>query len=277
MRKNSDHCSITSGVKLGHSHAYRGVNCQDAAVIAATPRAVVGVGCDGCGEGEHSEMGALALSNYAVRETLMYLDCYDNQALTSRDWVILMEQLFHTIVGYIKAAVVTSGPGRSPVEVAEFIKHYWLATIMGVIVLEDNCVIFSCGDGVYAFDDEIVSIDQDNRPNYIAYNALQTPGDFGVTEENIPTGFMFMELKNASRVMVASDGFVTVDEDKFSEAQVREPELLHNLNGQQWNKKGNLGLKKWMNSRSDRGYFDDDCFIITAERTAGREGEIWIE
>ena len=51
-----------------------------------------------------------------------------------------------------------------------------------------------------------------------------------------------------------------------TDALLRNPELPDSLHGQQWGRKGKIGLKLWMNTRSHKGYFKDDCAIITVER-----------
>lgn len=265
MRKNSDTWSVTCGVKSGHHHLYKGSNCQDSAVIAAVPahdglgQITIGIGCDGCGEGSHSEMGAIAIANFALRECLQ-----DHSR--QRSPTQILKHLFPAIVRFIDTNVFLTCPGQGVEGVADFIKHHWLATIVGFILTDDENVMFWCGDGAFAINDEgIIEIDQNNKPSYIAYNSLFLPEQVGVTNDDIPIDFDKMTLGPISRVMVASDGFTTFNPDKLARARERE-ELPDSLHGQQWGKKGQFGLKKWMNSRSDRGYFDDDCFIITAEK-----------
>jgi hypothetical protein len=143
---------------------------------------------------------------------------------------------------------------------------------MGVLITKDHDgIVFHCGDGVYACDDDLHVIDQNNIPRYIAYHCLRNPEEVGVDPEIIPSAFETDELRtdlsgDAQRIMIASDGFDHHNEQKLSLSRQKHPELPPSLHGQQWGKTGNFGLKKWMNSRSDKGYFEDDCFIITVER-----------
>ncbi|MHA2279597.1 MAG: protein phosphatase 2C domain-containing protein [Promethearchaeota archaeon] len=270
MRRNSDNWTVTCGVKVGHHHLYKGANCQDAACLAAIPASngfgeiVIGVGCDGCGEGQNSEMGAIALANYILRECLQH---HSRGRAPSK----ILEYLFYSVVQFVDTNVRLTvpfygDPSRDAVEVAEFIKNHWLATILGFILTPEQSLIFWCGDGVFKVDDgDLLYIDQENVPKYIGYNSLYRPQSVGVADDNIPTQFFWEEIYPQERVMVASDGFTTFNQDKLAAAREKE-ELPDELDGQQWGKKGQFGLKKWMNSRSDRGYFDDDCFIVTAER-----------
>ncbi len=276
MRRNSNTWSVTCGVKTGHHHLYKGANCQDAAVITALPELhgrkeiAIGIGCDGCGEGQHSEMGALALANFALTECLKHHLCLRSPTET-------LKRLFPAVIRFIDSNVNWNGPHFSDAmmdaaHIAEFIKHYWLATMMGFILTEEEGVLFWCGDGTFAIDDEATQyIDQENSPLYIAYNCLYMPESVGVTARDIPIAFSTMVVNPKKRIMIASDGFAAHNEDKLyasfeSRVAAIKEELPDSLEGQQWGKRGQFGLKKWMNSRSDRGYFDDDCFIITAER-----------
>lgn len=259
MRKNSNDWSLACGVKAGHHHLYKGSNCQDAAAMITAPDIAIGIGCDGCGEGEHSEMGALATVNFALHEaSQLHTAGYRPSEI--------VQQLFPAIVRFIDMNVLLTCSARGIVEIANFIKHHWLSTIMGVILTCDESIIFWCGDGTFAIDDEaVVSIDQQNQPTYIAYNCLFVPDKVGVSKKDIPVDFSSMVITPKSRVMIASDGFGNHNKQKLFLSREREPELPDCLHGQQWNKKGQFGLNKWMNSRSDRGYFEDDCLIITAE------------
>ena len=271
MRANSKKWTVTCGVKAGHYHLYKGANCQDAAAIVAGPDMVVGVGCDGCGEGLHSELGAIATANFALREILR---------LRRSGYQLhqVIEQLFPAIVRFIDMNIFLTCPVETPVEVADFIKHHWLSTIVGFILLDepegeraDAGQFFWCGDGVLSTecdDHEIpIILDQDNVPTYIAYNCVRNPAEVGVMPHHIPKSFSHSPISEyVTKVAVASDGFIHHNPDKLQIARESEPDLSDELHGQQWGKKGKFGLKKWMNSRSDRGYFEDDCFVITAEK-----------
>lgn len=265
LRVESDHWTLSCGVKAGHYHVRNGINCHDAAVVSATPELAVGVLCDGCGEGLHSEVGAWSIANFAVNKI---------KELRTFGYGVedILSVLFNSIIHFIDSNIQLSCSPPTSSDVAAYIKNYWLATIMGVIASKEHAIIFWCGDGTIVDDNEMTVLNQNNAPKYLAHNCLLLPGKHGVTSEHIPASFSYQFQPHTAltpqpiRVMVASDGFTTICEDKFSVALTQEPDLPRDLNGLQWGKNGNFGLKKWMNSRSDRGYFDDDCSIITAER-----------
>lgn len=270
MRINTDLWTVSAAVKAGHHHMDKGVNCQDAADFFASDEIICGVGCDGCGSGNYSEVGARMLCNFALSE-VSRLHCMRFSPPE------IVTTLFGSLTRFIDMQVHLACPVETPQQIAYYIKHHWLATIMGFIITPDECQLFWCGDGVYAVDDDYTrEIDQNNVPNYIAYHCLRNPEEVGVDSEVIPTAFETDTVAtgigvddddNGNRqVMIASDGFNHHNEQKLSLSMQKHPELTPDLYNQQWGKKGNFGLKRWMNSRSDRGYFDDDCFIITAER-----------
>ena len=272
MRVDTNDWSVTSAVKMGYHHLYKGANCQDEADFFASDEIICGIGCDGCGSGDHSEVGARMLCNFALSEVArLHQMGYSEQRI--------VDTLFASLMRFIEMQIYLACPSAdTPEQIAHYIKHHWLATVMGFIIREQprhedgpqvhHGVIFHCGDGVYAIDDEVVSIDQGNVPTYVAYHALREPHKVGVTEDVLPYCFTTAEFDatDIHRIMIASDGFEHHHEHKLALSRQKHSGLATSLHGQQWGKKGQVGLKKWMNSRFDLGFFDDDCFIITAER-----------
>ncbi|KKN16292.1 hypothetical protein LCGC14_0977480 [marine sediment metagenome] len=267
MRIDTDLWSVSSATKIGHHHLYKGANCQDAAEFFATDEIICGIGCDGCGEGHYSEVGARMLCNFSLFEVARL----HRLNFSPRE---IVKILFGNITKFIDIQVYLTCQTETPQHIAYYIKHHWLATIVGFILTKDCAgMIFWCGDGAYAFSGpgfaDFCEIDQNNTPNYIAYHCLRNPTEVGVDIEVIPSAFETVDTStsgNDNHIMIASDGFNNHNEQKLNLSRQKYPDLTPHLDGQQWGKKGHFGLKKWMNSRSDRGYFDDDCFIITAER-----------
>lgn len=269
MRQNNDEWSVASAVKVGHYHAFKGANCQDAADFFVADDIICGIGCDGCGEGNHSEVGARMICTFGLSE----VSRLHQMGFTAER---ILCDLFCSIVRFIEMQIFhIAGPAcYSNEQIAYYVKHHWLSTVIGFIIQENkDGIVFSCGDGIYGVDDDVIVIDQNNTPKYIAYQALKNPESVGVNPENIPLQFVKhkFEANTVNRLFVASDGLDQPDEQKISLARLREPDLPFSLHGQQWGKKGQFGLKKWMNSRWDRGYFDDDCCIVTAERIHAKD------
>jgi hypothetical protein len=261
MRVDTDRWTVSAAVKVGHHHLYKGANCQDAADFFASDEIICGIGCDGCGSGDYSEVGARMLCNFALSE----VSRLHRMGFTSDE---IVTTLFGSLTRFVDMQVHLACPIETPQQIAYYVKHHWLATMMGFIIpREGSGIIFHCGDGIYACDDYHHELDQQNVPHYLAYHCLRDPGSVGVGPDVIPMAFETLSFDaNTKRVMVASDGFSHHNEHKLSLSMQKHSELTPVLFNQQWGKTGQFGLKKWMNSRSDRGYFEDDCSIITAER-----------
>ncbi len=281
MRYETKKWSITGAVKIGHHHHQQGNNCQDALAfsteeIPGDNTFLFGVVCDGCGgvvdaDGNpvgNTEVGAKLLSNYAVQEIRRLLrgryTAYQIPAL-----------LFRSIVNYIDLHTYFGCRGEEEVEVVKLIEHFWLCTVLGFIIDEgdERGIFFYAGDGVIGtrrscgLDEPLFRIDQKNEPTYPAYQCLHHPEKYGVQPKHIPQTFQTRKFESAvSKLMVATDGFETHNEIKLGLAKERQPDLPKSLHGLQWGKKGQTGLKRWMNSRSLLGYFDDDCALIVAEK-----------
>ena len=272
MRQDTTTWTVQHGVKMGHYHRDKFGNCQDAAGVfirnSPSPMQppdlrdkfgewVGGFIADGCGEGQHSEVGANQAARMAIRQ-MHHLMMQGYPPATIPDL------LFSDILRYINGNVTDNCLNTYDYgERAELIADYWLFTALGVIMSGDQGVIFHAGDGVYSIDDDMTVLDQNNAPTYPGYACIQDPARFGVAEQFIPKRFTTVTFNpnEIDRVMIASDGFTN-----HTDAMLRDPELPDSLHGQQWGRKGKIGLKLWMNTRSNKGYFNDDCAIITVER-----------
>lgn len=284
MRKNVGRWSMSGAVHIGHLHASKGQNCQDAIALDAIETddfiIITGVVSDGCG-GVHDDMkklgldgrtevGASLLSTKALQYILNYVDPTAAECTTN---LKLQASLAIYLIGYIlKSTERTIKPDDRNVE----IQRFWLATVVGFLVIENkktnksNGYLFSCGDGIQQIGDWINDINQDGKPKYLAYSCLDYPSIYSVPPDMIPDGFEVSEFNpnDINQLMISTDGFTNHNRnmlDKWKRENLTQ-ECPDNLFGLQWGKTGQCGLKKWMNVQSNRGYFDDDCAIITLEK-----------
>jgi serine/threonine protein phosphatase PrpC len=268
MRLTTDSWTITSGVKIGHYHLEREGNCQDAATFGVMNDIVFGVVCDGCGSSEHSEVGSNLTSQFVVHKLAQFIEQYNNQRESE-----IISNIFESTVTFVQNSCF---PFHSSAEFhASFVNNYWLCTIMGFIISQDFISIFYVGDGVYCIDssvsdgtDNLRVIDQHNAPEYLAYRCIN-PQFLKGGDVVLPIRFqtVIRNTEKVERLMIATDGFTNHRMDRVYQWGLdHDQELPTSLHGEQWQKKGQFGLKKWMNAMSGRGYFDDDCAIITAER-----------
>lgn len=225
---------VRSAQIIGRDHALRQVNCQDSHAVYQSDDFIVGVVCDGCGEGQHSEVGATLAATFIVTQAI---------ALLQEDYPIqaIPEMLYPRIIDYLDQLVSLS----APINRAAFIQHHLLFTIVGVLVAGERSVIFSAGDGMIILDDAVERIDQDNRPSYIAYHLLRDD----LSETTLPEKFAVQYPSDWQTLAIATDGF---DESLAGEIQG----FMHPR-----------GLQRQLNVWSNQGkYFRDDATLITLER-----------
>lgn len=264
MRQDTTTWTVQHGVKMGHYHRDQFNNGQDAAGSFVFDDAggrigewVCGFIADGCGSGKHSEIGA----NQSVRVALRQMHHLMMQGYPA---AAIPGLLFSDILQYINRNVIDNCLSAFDYgERAELVADYWLFTALGVIMSDNLGVIFHAGDGVISLDDDLTILDQNNAPTYLGYACIPDPDKFNIAEQFIPKEFttITFDPREIDRLMIASDGFTN-----HTDALLRDPELPDSLHGQQWGRKGKIGLKLWMNTRSNKGYFNDDCAIITVER-----------
>ena len=224
------------GQVTGRDHLLRRVNCQDSVGIRQLETAVIGIVCDGCGSGKHSEVGAKLVTEYLLNQAEYLLD--EGVTLDA-----LPRLLYAQTLTYLDGLLSTVDATRQ----LEFINDYLLFTIQGVIITGAEGVIFSAGDGMVLVNEDLQIRDEDNQPNYIAYHLIDPRYLNG---DVLPETFDYQLLANDwQRLAIATDGF--------------EPELFHDI----WGFRNPRVLQRKMNVWSDREHrFKDDATIITIER-----------
>lgn len=221
---------------IGWDHTARQTNSQDSYAVVELDEYVVGVVCDGCGSGDHSEVGAKLASQYVATQAAQMLD----SGATLDD---IPHELYYRTLSFLDYLIASMQPANR----AAFVQHHLLFTVLGVIASEKEAIMFSAGDGTIAVDDTIMEIDQHNTPAYIAYHLLDKAllGGF-----QMPDTFETYELAEWSRLAIASDGF------KVS------------LVPQIWALPTSRRLQRQLNVWSMERHFKDDATIITLERIA---------
>jgi serine/threonine protein phosphatase PrpC len=224
-----------AGQIIGRDHMARQANCQDSYALAQTETCIAGVVCDGCGEGQHSEVGSTLAAKYIVTQILAMLE--EGCPLET-----IPTMLYQRVVGYLDELVALS----APMNTVQFVQHHLLFTIVGVILTEQGGLIFSSGDGLIVVDDHVTPIDQRNKPAYIAYHLIR---EHVVSLSVIQHNFIVQTLENWERIVIATDGF-NVD-------------LLPQVQGLKHPRSLQRKLNVWSNQER---HFKDDATLIVIEK-----------
>lgn len=226
-----------AGRVIGRDHILRAANCQDAFALIERPDALIGVICDGCGEGAQSEVGASLGAAFISAQINHLLD----EGVVVRDIPTL---IYPRVVNFLRAVLEATQP-LNPVM---FVRDHLLFTVIGAILNEQGGVIFAAGDGLIATDGHLIRRDEANQPSYIGYHLLDQSVLGGLS---LSDHFDCIEVAAGWRqAAVASDGF--------------EPEVLP----QMWHKSHPRGVQRLMNALSEREKrFRDDATLIVFERS----------
>ena len=166
---------IASGSQAGIAHMNGGRNNQDAFVTKLFPAGFVGVICDGCSEGSHSEVGAWLAAEMTASAVVTQVGRAFSSGASE-----LPEQFWRRILDDVLAqlrvqALTMAGTGS----MTEVVMNYFLFTLVGVIVTQKQTWIFSVGDGVYAINGETFELPryEENEPPYPAFQLIGSKFD----------------------------------------------------------------------------------------------------
>jgi hypothetical protein len=233
--------NINSAIRQGHGHIFEEKPCQDSFFIHQNGSITIAIVSDGCSSGVHSEVGANLLSYLCGNYILSYVEKYPDKDITE-----ILNITFNDLIIHILNSIPV---GMYDVDVIE---NFWLATLLGVVIYRDKCYVFNCGDGIYYINNEYVAIDQNNCPQYLAYAAISNPAKV-MNLDMVPKGFDIKIFDVCDKIMIATDGF-----------ENHKPNL-ESLRDKQWNKT-QAQFTKWCRLSFSKGYFYDDCTIITLEK-----------
>ncbi|MBN1410168.1 MAG: protein phosphatase 2C domain-containing protein [Spirochaetales bacterium] len=191
--------TVNKALILGRDHELSKRNRQDYCRYTSGKR-VAGVVCDGCGEGEFSETGAALLGNFIINELnradLNAVDAFKDE-IKSASCRFLNRLL--DILNFSSENLKT-----------EFIRNFLLTTFVFCVIEGERAVIGSSGDGIIITDESVNIIDQDNRPNYLAYRVVPSGymdfDDYNFDDLKVE----FLDANALRRIAIASDGLKPV-------------------------------------------------------------------
>lgn len=191
----SNQFEYACGSIIGRNHVLASKNNQDAMRIVLWDQFVTAVVCDGCGSGKHSEVGA-KLGTRMVTDAIADL-LHQGLAISEPDfWNVLKINLLQKVKAFV--AISTN---ESQESVMEFVNHYLLFTIVGLVITPSETVTFSMGDGAIAINGKLTPIPAypDNAPPYLAYGLYRPEAVSFEIRDRIPTS----ELES---ILIATDG-----------------------------------------------------------------------
>jgi hypothetical protein len=231
-----------SATIIGRSHRLMQQNCQDFATAnQASALPTFGIVLDGCGSKFRDETGVYPANNEVganLLGTFAATFLQRNLASSKKNKAIekIVNQLYQASVTYLDC-LTTLLPYHNR-ERKRFIATRLLCTMVGYVVTEETAVFFWSGDGYLGINDEIIALESNNRPDYLAYQLLEG------RENGRFNTLTVRNRKNLNRLFVATDG--------WKSHQFRA--LPH--------PKNSLALQRWMNVQAkERGIFEDDGAI----------------
>jgi hypothetical protein len=228
---------------IGQYHKARNRNNQDAVFCGHNTHRTVLVVCDGCGSGQHSEVGASLAAPYL-----------GHRLLAGADVTQALEGLQHNLM------LLATGFSQE-YNLEKFIHNYCLFTILIAVAAPEDGEIFALGDGVVAWDDgeehHVQHIQAPgNAPDYLGYSVLMP--------EWSPTPWQRRWQRPTQRMLIASDGIAGAKvEELWADAMFgHEHQLQRHLNitGRDTNKVIDGVLHKHL------GCWQDDTTIAMARR-----------
>ena len=158
---------FASGSVIGSYHTKTNKNNHDASFFIEQKDHIIGIVCDGCGSGEHSEVGAKigapALAWELSASGLHTIGNDKERAIT------LLERVRILTSNRIEQCAFRVG-----LPFVEVIRDFFLFTIVATVIGKDYTYIISFGDGIYSLNGNVVSLGPfpNNAPPYIAYSSV---------------------------------------------------------------------------------------------------------
>ncbi len=235
---------IATASVIGSTHQKLFYNNQDSYNLYQDENCIIGVVSDGCGSGSNSEVGAKLAVDFVVNF------CKNEFSENHFDLNILQNAL----IDFLQNIVIN----QQTKDEESFIKNYLLFTLFGFIIQQEQTYIFHSGDGFYILNNKEISIEQDNRPKYIANSLLN--GDFSMSLEIIDTN-------KVEKILIATDGIIHLNEKYLLNENIDGMNKISDLFNIEEYFKNEVSLPKFLTDLSlKRNILKDDTTIIMIKR-----------
>ena len=148
--------SVIGRYHLGDDNQIKGNRNQDEVKLYQTEDFIIGLVCDGMGDGTFSEFGAAFGARYISKFIANTLKENPDEDLSSDSsfWGLLSANLLYELE-HLAHTLYVSDEIDNPRTWNDFIYNHFFFTIVGFVVTEKMTTIFSCGDGYYAYNGEV--------------------------------------------------------------------------------------------------------------------------
>lgn len=155
---------VNSGSAPGYLHwrAYR--NNQDALALQSNEQSIVAVICDGCSQGEYSEVGAQLMSRFIAKKLLDLVQSKTWNFHQARERQQLLRLLHAECEFFLDKVLVNLGDDRT-----NMVHTMFLFTVLAAVITPELTFVFGQGDGVFQLNQHYYCIDENNCPNYLGY------------------------------------------------------------------------------------------------------------
>ena len=191
--------------KMGSDHSFANRNNQDYAFLLLNMKIVT----DGCGSGKHSEVGVRLFAQLFARKVKEYTD--QGETVGEENFIPIIDSIFTKMLELCSDNT--------------FLFQNYCFTILVCLELEDEFVVYSCGDGYILKKDEngisFDRLDDGEYPCYYVYNFVTDKSVLLEYKEGVSFKVSRYPKKEYQNVGVASDGLrfaenlITVEREKL--------------------------------------------------------------
>ncbi len=176
--------------KLGSDHSFANWNNHDYAFNLLNMKIVL----DGCGSGKHSEVGTRVFAQLFARKAKEYID--KRESISCDNFVEVVDSIFEKMLGLC--------------DDASFIFNNFCFTILVCFELEDEFVVYSCGDGFIIKENEsgisFEELDDGEYPAYYIYNFIKDKDCLVEYKDGVRFNVAHFSKADGVTVGVATDG-----------------------------------------------------------------------
>ena len=171
---------VSSATAPGSAHINPGrpgkMNNQDAVAVVTVPKKeiIIAVLCDGCGSEPASEVGANIGAHLIAREIKNSLLAANDPSIRTIDW----GRFSNAFSLLLKDAIALFVKDKGVAAFEEEAQRHFLFTALILIVVKNQAIIVSFGDGVVMIDDEVIKLEPPikNTPPYCSYTLFTATG-----------------------------------------------------------------------------------------------------